>query len=82
MTTVTLELPEEVAKIAQERGLLSTAAIEAYVRGQVHEDAGDETYPPGFDMRLKGAAAPDLMGSVKYHGDIVGPFFEEWGEKP
>ena len=82
MTTVTLELSEEVAKIAKERGLLSTAAIEAYVRDQIQEDADSETYPPGFDMRFKGAASPELMGTVKYHGDIVAPLDIKWDAAP
>jgi prevent-host-death family protein len=28
----------------------------------------------------EGADKPTLKGSVTYHGDIVAPFFEEWGE--
>ena len=85
MTSLTITLPDDLAKIAEEQGLLTTAALQAYVLEKAWKNGKSADYPPGFDMQLRGAAAPELMGSVKYHGDIVGPFFEEWeggGEKP
>ena len=78
MTSLTITLPDELAKVAEERGLLSPGAFEAYVRGQLQGDAENEVYPPGFDVRFKGAAAPELMGTVKYHGDIVAPLGVKW----
>ena len=82
MTSLTITLSDDLAKIAEEQGLLTTAALEAYVLEKVRTNGKPTNYPSGFDVRLQGAAAPELMGSVKYHGDIVGPFFEEWGETP
>ena len=66
MTTLTITLPDEVAELAKAKGLLSTAAIEAYVRGQIRESSGDGEFPPGFDPRLRGKASPELLGSVQY----------------
>jgi len=37
-------------------------------------------YPPDFDIRLTGAASPDLYGKGEVLGDIIGPFHEEWGD--
>ena len=82
MTNLTITLSDDLAKIAEEQGLLTTAALEAYVLEKARKNAESVAYPPGFDVQLRGAAAPELMGSVKCHGDIVGPFFEEWeGER-
>ena len=78
MTTLTITLPDDLAKIAQEKGLLSPLAIEAYVRGCILKNNENEEYPPGFDPRLHGAASPELMGTVKYHGDIVTPIDIKW----
>ena len=88
MTTLTITLPDEVAKIAQEKGLLSPVAISELVReAALREPVNggekcDPALPPGFDPRLKGKVSPELYGRGKIIGDIVGPFFEEWGEKP
>jgi len=82
MTTLTITLPDDLAKIAREKGLLSPIAMEAYVRGQILESDGNEEYPPGFDPRLLGAASPELMGTVKYHGDIVDPLDIKWKAVP
>jgi hypothetical protein len=38
----------------------------------------DFVYPPGFDSRLIGAVNPELLGTVKIVGDIIGPFHDEW----
>jgi len=78
MTTLTITLPDDLAKIAQEKGLLSPIAFETYVRGQLQKNSECAEYPPGFDTRLRGAASPELMGTVKYHGDIVAPIGIKW----
>ena len=82
MTTLTITLPDEVAKIAEKQGLLTAAAIEAYVREKAQLDTGETEYPPGFDPRLRGKASPDLMGSVQYLGDIVAPLDLKWNAMP
>ena len=73
MTTLTITLPDDLAKIAQDKGLLSSIAIEAYLRGHIPENKEDARCLQGFDPRLRGAASPELMGTVKYHSDIVAP---------
>ena len=82
MTTLTITLPDDLAKIAQEKGLLSQIAIETYVRGRLQEKSVNEEYPREFDPRLQGAASPELMGTVKYHGDIVAPLDIKWDAVP
>jgi hypothetical protein len=79
MTTLTITLPDNLAKIAHEKGVLSPDAIESYVRKQILEISGNEAFPPGFDHQLIGVASPELMGTVKYHGDIVAPLDIKWG---
>ena len=82
MTSLTITLPDDLAAIAQEKGLLSPVALEAYVRGQIQEDGKNIEYPPGFDPRFCGAAAPELMGSVTYYGDIAAPLDIKWEAVP
>jgi hypothetical protein len=82
MTTLKITLPDDLARIAQEKGLLSTVAIEAYLRRQISENSENGEYPPGFDIRLRGAAAPELMGTVTYYGDIVAPLDIKWEAVP
>ncbi|GHT83755.1 hypothetical protein FACS1894137_05750 [Spirochaetia bacterium] len=58
-----------------EKGLLSSTAIEIYLRkllGEVHSDA---EYPPDFDPRLKGLVSPNLYRKGVINGDIIGPLF-------
>ena len=52
--------------------------MEAYVRENIWKDNEDEEYPPGFDMRLKGAASPELRGAITCLGDIVAPLDLKW----
>ena len=82
MTTLTITLPDDLAKVAEQQGLLTTAAIEAYVREKARLDADEMEYPPGFDPRLRGKASPELMGSVQYLGDIVTPLDLKWNAMP
>lgn len=82
MTTITLHLPEDLAKKVESRGLLSDAALVAFLReslqGKVANDSQTYVAPPGFDPRFKGKASPKLMGSVKINGDIVAPLNVKW----
>jgi len=82
MTTLTITLPDDLAKTVQEKGLLSPTAIEAYVREKITTSDESDKCPPGFDHRLRGAASPELMGTVKYHGDIVTPLDIKWKAVP
>jgi hypothetical protein len=34
-----------------------------------------------IDPCLEGAVSPDLYGKGTINGDIIGPFFDEWGEQ-
>jgi hypothetical protein len=62
--------------------------VQALPEGYVHEvlnfisrlkeGIGDGEYPPGFPERLKGKVSPKLYGKGTIHGDIIGPFYEEW----
>ena len=82
MTSLTITLSDELAKIAEEQGLLTTDAIEAYVREKAREAGGKVVYPPGFDERLYGAAAPELVGTAHCVGDIVAPLGIKWEAAP
>jgi len=84
MTSLTITLPDDVAKLAEEKGLLSTVAITALV----HEAALRETtnasgegnfpLPPGYEPWMKGKVSPELFGRGEILGDIVSPIDVEW----
>ncbi len=76
MTTITITLPDELAKKAGEQGLLSSTAIESYVRNKLLEADADAA----FDPRLEGLVNPSAFRKGEINGDIVGPFHEAWGE--
>ena len=76
MTTITITLPDDLAKKAREQGLLSPTAIESYVRNKLRE-ADDAV---AFDPRLEGLVNPAAFRKGTINGDIVGPFHEVWGE--
>ena len=82
MTSLTITLPDDVAKAAEEKGLLSTGIIETLLREKIRETDGDVEYPPGFDPQLRGKASPELMGSVQYLGDIIAPLDLRWDATP
>ena len=88
MTSLTITVPDELAKIAEKKGLLSpVAATELFCKAILREaendaEEGDDALPAGFDPRLRGKVSPKLFGRGKVVGDIIGPFFEEWGENP
>ncbi len=43
MTTITITLPDDLAQQAKEKGLLSSTAIETYVRDRLQETHGNST---------------------------------------
>jgi hypothetical protein len=78
MTSLTITLPDEVAKLAEEQGLLSATAFETYILEKTRKAEDAVEYPPGFDMRLKGAVNPDAYGRGQILGDIESPIPVEW----
>lgn len=85
MTTITITLPEELAEQARAKGLLSSEAIEAYVREKLREAAApsqEDGMPADAAIveRLGGLVNPAAFRKGQIVGDIVGPFCEEWGE--
>ncbi len=96
MTKITITLPDDLAEEARAKGLLSSAAIESYLRKRLHRTDGDEEpmnqeereraedkvfESVDFDPRSEGAINPAMDGKGKVLGDIVGPFQDELGEK-
>ena len=45
MTNVTITLPDDLAEIAQELGLLTTPVLEAYICGNIKVNIDDLDYP-------------------------------------
>ncbi len=80
MTSLTITLPEDLAAQAKAKGLLSAAAIVTLLREKV--GTNELGRPPEFDPRLEGAVDPAMLGRGRIVGDIVGPFHDEWGDKP
>lgn len=81
MTTITITLPDDLAEKAEAKGLLSQAAMESYVRNKLREEKM-EFDDVEFDPRFEGLVNPATFGKGKILGDIIGPFHEEWGERP
>jgi hypothetical protein len=81
MATIVLELPDFLADKAKEKGLLSSELYEDFIRRGLR--ATDATiYPPNFPAFLKGVVDPAMFRKGSIEGDIIGPFYEEWGMKP
>ncbi len=79
-TAIEITLPEELAELAMARGLLSSEAIECYIREKLREmDAVDQVEDDVFDPRLEGIVNPAVYRQGKILGDIIGPFHEIWG---
>lgn len=74
MTTITLELPDDVARKA--RALPPETLAELFSRAVAASEA--PALPPGFDPRLLGKIDPALYGSLVTVGDIVAPLDEPW----
>ena len=78
---VAFAAPSVVANALRQMPDVETAYIDC--RGLLVK-LGEETIEPSFDVcavyRIRRAESPPLLrGSVQYHGDIVGPFHDEWG---
>ncbi len=79
-TVIEITLPEELAERAMARGLLSSEAIESYIREKLLEmDAAYQVSDDVFDPRLEGIVNPAVYRQGKILGDIIGPFHEVWG---
>jgi hypothetical protein len=78
MTNLTITLPDDLAEIAQEQGLLTTPALEAYIRGNIKVNIDDLDYPSDFPPLLKGKVHPALYRKGKILGDIISPIDVEW----
>ena len=78
MASLTVTLSDEMASIAEAKGLLTASALEAYVRGHISGDAGETEYPPGFDPCLKGAVNPAAFRRGQVLGDIISPIEAKW----
>jgi hypothetical protein len=78
MATIVLEVPDILVDTAKEKGLLTSAGFEEYIRTSLARKNDDLVYPPDFPSWLKGAVSPDLYRKGKINGDIIGPFDEEW----
>ncbi len=86
LTTITITLPEDLVEQAKAKGLLTSAAIEAYVREKLREtDAAstNNSLPDAIpvDPRLADLINPAVLRKGHINGDIIGPFHEEWGKE-
>lgn len=80
--TVPITLPEDIAELAEEKGLLNPSSVALMVCEalKVEQIASPEqsVYPPGFDQRLKGLVDPQQYRKGKVLGDIVEPLDVAW----
>ncbi len=61
MTTITITLPDDLAKRAEEKGLLSQTAIESYVRDRLQEtDVFEALMRFGDGRRLGGLSIREM----------------------
>jgi hypothetical protein len=81
MATVVLELADHLVEKAKAKGILCSDEYENFIRHRLLE-LDDSEYPPDFPSFLKGVVDPKMYGKGKINGDIIGPFYEEWGMKP
>jgi hypothetical protein len=87
MTTITITLPDDLAKQAEEKGLLSSTAL-AHILGEALKGGGQDwepvslestvAYPPDFDPRLVGAVNPLAFKRGTIVGDVVSPLEVAW----
>jgi hypothetical protein len=81
MASVVLELSDHLVEQAKVKGLLSSELYEDFIRRGLR--ATDDTiYPPDFPDFLKGVVDPAMFRKGSINGDIIGPFYEEWGMTP
>jgi hypothetical protein len=83
MTTITITLPEDLAKQAKAKGLLSSSALahiigEAVRRGEDGVSESQPGFPPALDSRLRGAVNPRAFNRGAITGDVVSPLGIAW----
>ncbi|MCC8166627.1 MAG: hypothetical protein LIQ31_10870 [Planctomycetes bacterium] len=76
---IRITLPEELAEQAKVKGLLSSSAIERYIREELEKMSQTERSDEPFDLRLEGIVNPAVFKKGKITGDIIGPFHDVWG---
>jgi hypothetical protein len=81
MATVVLEVPDWLMEEAKKKGILSSDEYETFLRRRLLE-LDDTEYPSDFPSFLKGGVKPEMYNKGTINGDIIGPFYEEWGMKP
>ncbi len=84
MTTITVTLPDELAKKAEAQGLLSEDSLvmlitEAVESATVHTEKVDADFTD-VDPRIKDLVNPAALKTGTITGDIIGPFHEVWEE--
>lgn len=84
MTTITVTLPDELAKKAKAKGLLSEDSLVMLITEAVEsDDVQPEEVAADFtnvDPRVKDLVNPAAFRKGTITGDIIGPFHEVWEE--
>lgn len=84
MTTITVTLPDDLAKKAKAKGLLSEVSLVMLITAAVeNDDVQPEKMDPDFtdvDPRVKDLVNPAAFRKGMITGDIIGPFNEVWEE--
>jgi post-segregation antitoxin (ccd killing protein) len=70
MTTITITLPDDLAKQAKAKGLLSSTALTRLIGEAIHAE--------DFDPRLRGAVNPLAFKRGRIVGDVVSPLGIAW----
>lgn len=70
MTTITIELPEELAEEARSRGLLAASAVEAMIRDALRRRAGRELLDAANELAAA-ELAPMTMAEIQREVDAV-----------
>jgi hypothetical protein len=74
MSTITLELPDELAAVAEKQGLLSPLALEAYIQKSQHTTDAETVHHQAQALR-------DLFGCCKGSGDTLDAYMERhWAD--
>ena len=70
MTTITVELPDDLAEEAQRQGLLESAAVEAMIRETLRRRAGKELLEAA-DKLATAKCLPMTMAEIQEEVDAV-----------
>ena len=71
MTTITVELPDELAEEAQSQGLLESAAVEAMIRETLRRRAGKELLEAADKLATATKCLPMTMAEIQEEVDAV-----------